>query len=172
MKFISRNKYIFKLLVILALFYKNIFFYNSLCRNCCKENILDEKNNSKKGKTKVEEIKTEKGKEIKTEIKKTTEEIVKTKGEIIKPEKGKTKVKKKELEEVNVIIEDAVTGKKYLYAFSINIKGSDLKEQVAKNYKGKNIEIKFPTGKLCEGDEIFNLQDGEKLLLYIENEKK
>ena len=172
-QFIFRNKYIFKLLVILALFYKNIFFYNSLCCNCCKENILDVKKNSKeiktkKGKPKVEEIKTKKGKtkgkEIKTEIKKPKVEKIKIK-------KGKPKVKKEELEEVDVYIVDTVTSKKCLYTFPINIKGSDLKKEVAKKFNKKIIKIIF-LSKPCEDNSIYTFEQGDTIYVYTENEKK
>ena len=190
-KFIFMNKYIFKLLVILALFYKNIFFYNSLCCNSCKGTILDMEKNSKEIKTKGEKpkeeiIKTKKGKtkgektkeEIKTdeEIKKIKEkkkEEIKKPKEETKTENEKTKVEGEELEEVNIYVLDVETGKKYLWDFPQHIKGSDLKKQVAKkNYEGKNINIRFLDGTLCEGDKTFKLGQGETLRVYIVNEKK
>ena len=188
-KFIFMNKYIFKLLVILALFYKNIFFYNSLCCNSCKGNILDMEKKSKeikakgkeiktkKGKTKVEEIKTKEEikkikEKMKTEKEKMKEEIKKPKEET-KTENEKTKVEGEELEEVNIYVLDVATDKKCLWDFPKHIKGSDLKKQVAKrDYEGKNINIRFLNGKLCEGDTTFKLEQGETLRVYIVNEKK
>ena len=78
-----------------------------------------------------------------------------------------------ELEEVNIYVLDVETGKKYLWDFPQHIKGSDLKKQVAKkNYEGKNINIRFLDGTLCEGDKTFKLGQGETLRVYIVNEKK
>ena len=186
----------------MALFYKNIFFYNSLCCNSCKGNILDMENDSKKIKT---EIKKPKEEEIKTEGEKTKEKIIKTKEEIkekmkeeikkikekmktekekmkeeikkpkeeTKTENEKTKVEGEELEEVNVYVLDVATDKKCLWDFPKHIKGSDLKKQVAKrDYEGKNINIRFLDGKLCEGNTTFKLEQGETLRVYIVNEKK
>ena len=161
-KFIFMNKYIFKLLVILALFYKNIFFYNSLCCNSCKGNILEKKMKKEKKKIK-EKMKTEKEK-MKEEIKKPKEET--------KTENEKTKVEGEELEEINIFIRDGVTNARRIYQFPQHIKGSDLKKQVAKNYEGKNIEIRFCNGTVCEGDTLFELGEGETLRVYIVNEKK
>ena len=78
-----------------------------------------------------------------------------------------------ELEEVNVYVLDVATDKKCLWDFPKHIKGSDLKKQVAKrDYEGKNINIRFLDGKLCEGNTTFKLEQGETLRVYIVNEKK
>ena len=187
MKFIFRNKYIFKLLVILALFYKNIFFYNSLCCNCCKENILDVKKNSKEKKPKTEKIKPKekkpktekikpKEKKPKTEKIKPKEEKIKTEkektnGEKIKTEKIKPKVGEEELEVVDVYIYVVWVKRKFSCQFSKNIKGSDLQKKIAKILNEKNIEIRLHS-KLCEDNTIYTLEQGGTLYVYKKNEKK
>ena len=135
-----------------------------------KEEIIKTKKGKTKGEKTKEEIKTDE--EIKKIKEKKKEEIKKPKEET-KTENEKTKVEGEELEEVNIYVLDVETGKKYLWDFPQHIKGSDLKKQVAKkNYEGKNINIRFLDGTLCEGDKTFKLGQGETLRVYIVNEKK